>query len=68
MLEIPVPHVLNWDATADNPIGSEYMIMEEATGSQVDSVWDEMAPTSKLKIMREVVAIEKKLSSISFSQ
>lgn len=42
--------------------------MEEATGSQLGTVWDEMTPDLKLKIMRDVVSIETKMLSISFSQ
>lgn len=49
-------------------MGSEYIIMEEATGSQLGTVWDEMTPDLKLKIMRDVVSIETKMLSISFSQ
>lgn len=49
-------------------MGSEYIIMEEATGTQLGKSWDEMSPDSKLKIMREVVSIEAKMLSVSFSQ
>ncbi|OKP10478.1 Altered inheritance of mitochondria protein 9, mitochondrial [Penicillium subrubescens] len=66
-LQIPVPRVLGWDATTDNPAGSEYIFMEEATGTQLGMIWDELSPDSKLSIMREVVAIESKMLSVSFS-
>jgi hypothetical protein len=42
--------------------------MEEATGTHLGKSWDEMSPDSKLKIMREVVSIEAKMLSVSFSQ
>jgi hypothetical protein len=42
--------------------------MEEATGTQLGVIWDELSPDSKLSIMREVVAIESKMLSVSFSQ
>lgn len=42
--------------------------MEEATGTQLGMLWDEMSPDSKLEIMREVVSIETKMLSVSFSQ
>ncbi|OOQ90561.1 phosphotransferase enzyme family protein [Penicillium brasilianum] len=67
LLHIPVPRVLGWNATADNPAGSEYILMEAATGTQLSVVWDELSPDSKLSIMREVVAIESKMLSLSFS-
>lgn len=42
--------------------------MEEATGTQLGVIWDELSPDSKLSIMREVVALESKMLSVSFSQ
>ncbi|KAJ5965160.1 uncharacterized protein N7479_005036, partial [Penicillium vulpinum] len=66
ILKIPVPQIVGWSATAKNPVGSEYIIME-ATGSQLGTVWDEMTPDFKLKTMREVVSIETRMLSISFS-
>ncbi|KXG52885.1 Aminoglycoside phosphotransferase [Penicillium griseofulvum] len=68
ILKIPVSRVFGWSATSRNPVGSEYIIIEEATGSQLGMVWDEMTPDLKLKIMREIVSIETKMLSMSFSQ
>lgn len=42
--------------------------MEEATGKQLGRLWDDLNPDSKLAIMREVVSIETKMLSVSFSQ
>lgn len=42
--------------------------MEEATGTQLASLWDELNPDAKLAIMREVVSIEIKMLSVFFSQ
>lgn len=68
MLQVPVPRVYEWNASANNPVGSEYILMEEATGTQLEYLWDKMTPDSKLAVMKEVVSIETKLSSLSFSQ
>ena len=38
ILNIPVPKVLAWSATDQNPVEMEYIIMEEATGSQLHDV------------------------------
>lgn len=67
-LQIPVPRVLGWSATSHNSVCSEYIIMEEATGTQLGILWDELSPDSKLSIMRGVVSVETKLLSVSFSQ
>ena len=42
--------------------------MEEATGTQLCLVWDEMSPDSKLSVMRDIVSLESKMLSVSFSQ
>ena len=42
--------------------------MEDAAGKQLATQWDELTPDSKLAIMREIVTIETKLLSVSFSQ
>jgi hypothetical protein len=39
ILNIPVPQVLAWSATDQNPVQAEYIIMEEASGSQLHKVW-----------------------------
>jgi hypothetical protein len=60
--------VYAWSNTTDNPVGSEYIIMEEADGLQLGNSWDELSAVSKLTIMKEIVSIENKLLSLSFSQ
>jgi hypothetical protein len=68
VLELPVPKVLSWSGEAENPVGSEYILMEEANGRQLGENWDDMDLHDKLKIVEEIVAIEKKFLSLSFSQ
>lgn len=68
ILQIPGPRIVEWSATTDNSVGSEYIIMEEATGTQLSKIWDKTSPETKLEIMSEVVSVETKLLSISFSQ
>ncbi|KAL4877121.1 kinase-like domain-containing protein [Aspergillus karnatakaensis] len=36
ILDIPVPRVLAWSSDANNPVRSEYIIMEEAPGVKLD--------------------------------
>ncbi|KAE8146569.1 kinase-like domain-containing protein [Aspergillus avenaceus] len=64
---VPTPRVYGWSASAQNPVGSEYILMEEATGSQIGSVWNDLPANTKLNIMKEIVSIEAKLSSLTFS-
>ena len=42
--------------------------MEEAPGRPLIEVWDELRADSKLALMGELVSVETKLLSMSFSQ
>ncbi|KAK8243411.1 kinase-like domain-containing protein [Phyllosticta capitalensis] len=68
ILDIPVPKVLGWQGDAENPVQSEYMLMEEAFGVPLFTIWDDMSIYQKEAIVDEVIGIEKKLLSLSFSR
>jgi hypothetical protein len=68
VLNIPVPQVLAWSATDQNPVQAEYIIMEEARGSRLHEVWQDLPLRKKSDIIREFVEIEKKLLSVSFEK
>ncbi|KAI2729559.1 hypothetical protein DTO027I6_1568 [Penicillium roqueforti] len=68
VLQIPGPRIFDWSATSNNAVGSEYIIMEEASGTQLGVAWDQLSPDKKLSIMRELVTIESKMLAVSFSQ
>ena len=67
ILKIPVPKVLAWNGEANNPVESEYILMEEANGAPLCEIWDGLELHDKLKIVDNIVDIEKKLLSISFT-
>jgi hypothetical protein len=66
VLNIPVPRVLAWSANEQNPVQAEYIFMEEARGSQLHELWDELPLRKKVDVIREIVDIERKLLSVSF--
>lgn len=68
ILNIPVPKVLAWSATDQNPVQAEYIIMEEARGSQLHEVWKDLPLRKKVNIIHEFVEIERKLLSVSFDK
>lgn len=68
VLDIPVPKVLAWSATDQNPVRAEYIIMEEARGSQLHEVWQDLSLRTKSEIIREFVDVERKLLSVSFNK
>lgn len=63
-----MPRVYAWDATVNNPVAAEYIIMEEVQGTQLSEVWDEMKISAKTSVVKDLVDIEKKLLSISFTR
>ncbi|KAF2010202.1 phosphotransferase enzyme family protein [Aaosphaeria arxii CBS 175.79] len=68
VLGLPVPKVLAWSASDNNPVGAEYIIMEEAKGTQLNRVWDDLPLKFRCDILRQVVDIESRLLSVSFQQ
>ena len=51
----------------NNPVGSEYIFMEDVVGKQLAREWDNLFANAELTVMREFVATEVKLLSVSFS-
>ncbi|KAJ4376327.1 Phosphotransferase enzyme [Neocucurbitaria cava] len=68
ILNIPVPKVLAWCATDQNPVQAEYIIMEEARGSQLHEVWQDLPLRKKTNIIREFVDVERKLLWVAFDK
>ena len=52
----------------DNPVGAEYILMEEACGKSLRDLWEDMGIHSKDSIVKDIVSIEQKLLSVSFSR
>ncbi|KAL2812416.1 hypothetical protein BJX63DRAFT_396885 [Aspergillus granulosus] len=40
VLEVPTPRVFPWSADANNPVRSEYIIMQEAPGKKLEDIWE----------------------------
>ena len=68
ILNIPAPEVLAWSATDQNPVDTEYILMEEAKGTQLHEVWDGLQLRTKLEVVQEIVDVERKLLSVSFGE
>lgn len=68
VLDLPVPKVLAWSTTAVDPVESEYILMEEAKGSQLHDVWENLQLRDKRDIIQQIVDFEKKMLSISFDR
>ncbi|KAF2224550.1 hypothetical protein BDZ85DRAFT_281132 [Elsinoe ampelina] len=67
VLGVPVPRPLLWEPTADNPVGSEYLMMEEAQGSSLYDSWHLKNIEKKTKIIDQLVSIQTALASTDFA-
>jgi hypothetical protein len=58
VLKLPVPRVLDWSATNENPVQAEYIIMDKARGSQLHEVWQDFSLHTKTENVGQFVDIE----------
>lgn len=63
---IPVPEIYGWSATADNPVGVEYIVMVLASGIGLDTKWFNMTKKQQVAVATGIVEIEKTLFDIPF--
>ncbi|KAF2132436.1 phosphotransferase enzyme family protein [Dothidotthia symphoricarpi CBS 119687] len=66
VLGIPAPRVYDWSCSKDNPVGSEYILMERSGGVELSKIWDNMPWGQRLEIVRTLVGYEKAFVSASF--
>lgn len=66
MLGIPAPKVHTWSSSNDNPVGAEYIIMEQVAGIELAKVWDEMEERERVHIITEIVDIHKSFAATRF--
>ncbi len=63
---VPVPKILAWNDDALNPVGAEYIIMENAPGVQLYKVWDEIQDYHRLRLIESLTKMEHQLAAIQF--
>jgi hypothetical protein len=64
---LPVPPVLKYDISYNNPIRSAYMIQGLMPGVPLEDIYGGMSATEKAQIVKEVVGVMKKMDDITFS-
>ncbi|RAK76383.1 aminoglycoside phosphotransferase family protein, partial [Aspergillus fijiensis CBS 313.89] len=64
VLGVPTPHVYAWNADVCNPVGSEYIIMEEAPGTKLEDLWDDYSLEEKIAVMKDLVQLERKMLQV----
>ena len=69
VLNLPVPRVYAWSSQAsENPLGAEYILMEKQDGVALTDVWDTIKGKQKVRILDQVVDMERRLATTKFSK
>ncbi|KAK2789050.1 Phosphotransferase enzyme [Onygenales sp. PD_12] len=68
ILGVPIPKVLAYDADGRNPVGSEYILTDEANGTRLNEAWRNMDARDEATVIKDLVSIHKKLLSVSFAR
>lgn len=67
-MKIPAPKVYAWSSQRnDNPVNSEYIIMEKMSGVELESLWEDMMDLQKYEIVKQLVGFEKSFASTKFT-
>ncbi|WEW56479.1 hypothetical protein PRK78_001924 [Emydomyces testavorans] len=66
ILDIPIPQVLAHSSTTDNPVGSEYIIMERMRGESLASRWLALSTNEVKGVMNQLAKMEEKVFSYKF--
>ncbi|KAJ5093269.1 hypothetical protein N7456_009130 [Penicillium angulare] len=64
--DIPIPKILDWSSDAENHIGSEYIVMEHATGTSVWEKWSSMTIMQRVRFIDSVYKHLKTIPKLKF--
>ena len=62
--KIPVPDVLAWSSQSDNPVGAEYIIMNEIPGALLKDVWNTMTASQHITCIQSIALLIKELCAV----
>jgi hypothetical protein len=62
---LPVPKVLGYSTTMQNPVGTEYVIMEKLKGKDLGECWYQLPEEKRLKIVAQIAKLEAIMFSIA---
>ncbi|KAK5014146.1 hypothetical protein LTR16_000966 [Cryomyces antarcticus] len=63
---IPVPKILDWSDDDSNPIGAEYIIMENVAGVRLHERWTSMNTPEHMQCTKALSLLVKKMVQIDF--
>jgi hypothetical protein len=59
--------VLAWGSQSDNPVGTEYIIMNEIPGVLLKDVWNTMTASQHITCIRSIAFLVKELCAVEVS-
>jgi hypothetical protein len=63
---VPVPEVLGYSPDHANAVGAEYILLQKIDGMPLRDQWFSMDTKTRVKIMKQIVEVEKQFMSIRF--
>ena len=60
---VPTPRIFGY-AINENPVGSEYILMEKLTGKPIGDAWFDLSQRQRLQVLHDIVKLEAKLFGI----
>ncbi|KAJ5631942.1 hypothetical protein N7490_008281 [Penicillium lividum] len=66
VLKLPVPKVLAYSTSSDNPVGAEYILMERVEGDSLSSRWLSLTTDEVKEIMTQIADMERTIFDFHF--
>ncbi|KAJ0417875.1 kinase-like domain-containing protein [Aspergillus carlsbadensis] len=66
VLKLPIPEILGYSATPDNPVGAECILMERVQGESLASRWLSLTTDEVKHVMVQMAEIERRIFDFSF--
>ncbi|KAM3414316.1 hypothetical protein BST61_g10965 [Cercospora zeina] len=63
---VPIPRLLEWNSDAQNPVGCEYIIMQEARGALLSEKWPRMTTRQRVSCIDSIFQNMKQLQDLEF--
>lgn len=66
VLKVPVPEVLAYSTSSDNPVGAEYILMERVKGESASSRWSSLNTEEVVHIVAQIGYFEREIFKFHF--
>lgn len=65
--DIPTPNILSHSSSGTNPVGTEYLITDHASGVQLSRRWDSMSAEQRVKLIQNLHEKLKTILDLEFA-